>query len=293
MLKFLRQPYPFETDIKTHYKRHFFIGCFIAFFLIVIQPFSVNLWETDNKVLKLLGYGVVSFVMPCLLTTAIFAFFKPQNEDEKWVVGKEIMLMIAILFSVAIGNIFYALSLKIMELSIGNFIGSLLSVVILGIFPLTASVFLKYSRYKALNEREASVLDDNLHDFQQKNQDRSEIEAKKDNNVALIAENEKDIIELNIDYLQYIESADNYANIVFLDQNKLKKELLRGTLKRFEQQISQPFVMRCHRSFIVNLNQVANISGNAQGYRITLKNNDTIIPVARNYGASILEKLKN
>lgn len=293
MLKFLRQPYPFETDIKTHYKRHFFIGCFIAFFLIVIQPFGVSLWETDNKVLKLLGYGVVSFVMPCLLTTAIFAFFKPQNDDEKWVVGKEIMLMIAILFSVAIGNIFYALSLKIMELSIGNFIGSLLSVVILGIFPLTASVFFKYSRYKALNEKEASVLDDNLHDFQQKNQDRSEIEAKKDNNVTLIAENEKDIIELNIDYLQYIESADNYANIVFLDQNKLKKELLRGTLKRFEQQISQPFVMRCHRSFIVNLNQVANISGNAQGYRITLKNNGTIIPVARNYGASILEKLKN
>jgi hypothetical protein len=288
MLKFLYQPYPFETDIKKHYKHHFFIGCFIAFFLIVIQPFGTSIWETDYKLLKLLGYGLVSFLMPSLLITLYFVFFKPQNEEEKWVVAKEIVMAIGILLSVALGNIIYALLLKIMVLNISTFIEAIFSVLILGVFPLTASVFLKYNRFKSLNEKEAGAMEDNLQNFQQKNYSNATIE----NIVVLIAENEKDTITLNINDLQYIESADNYANIVFFEQNKLQKELLRGALKRFEQQISQPFVLRCHRSFIVNLNQVSNISGNAQGYRITLKNSDTIVPVARNYGPIILEKLK-
>ena len=289
MLKFLQQPYPFEIVLKKHFVRHFWIGCFIAFFLIIFQPFGTNLWVTDYKIWKLLGYGVVSFVMPVLFTVAYFSAVKPEDVEQKWTVGKEIIAMVAMLFSVAIGNLVYAVSLGILALKFSSFVSTLLTVVMLGVFPLAASIFLNYSRYKALNEKEACILEENLQVFQQKNN----VENTEINDViSLVAENEKDSISLNINDLQYIESADNYANIVFLQGNKIQKELLRGTLKRFENQISHPFVQRCHRSFIVNLNQVAHISGNAQGYRITLKNSDTVIPVARNYGASILEKLK-
>ena len=293
MLKFLQQLYPFEPNLKKHFVRHFWIGCFIAFFLIFFQPFEINLWQPTNKTLKLIGYGMVSFLMPTLLTTLFFSIIKPEEQEQKWTVGKEILAMIAILFSVALGNVIYDTSLQIMTPSLGSFVTTLLGVVLLGMFPLAASVFFKFSRYKSLNVKEASILEENLQVFQQKNkEENSNLNSGIPDLVSLVAENEKDNISLNINDLQYIESADNYANIVFLRENKIQKELLRGALKRFENQISQPFVVRCHRSFIVNLNQVAHISGNAQGYRIMLKNSDTVVPVARNYGAAILEKLK-
>ena len=69
-----------------------------------------------------------------------------------------------------------------------------------------------------------------------------------------------------------------------MQNEKLKKTLLRGSLSRFEEQAHHPDVVRCHRSFVVNLRQVASVSGNAQGYKLQLQNYPSPIPVARRYG---------
>jgi DNA-binding LytR/AlgR family response regulator len=50
--------------------------------------------------------------------------------------------------------------------------------------------------------------------------------------------------------------------------------------------------MRCHRAFIVNTKNVSHIEGNAAGYRLSLKSTENKIPVSRNYGPAITEKLK-
>jgi DNA-binding LytR/AlgR family response regulator len=94
--------------------------------------------------------------------------------------------------------------------------------------------------------------------------------------------------------LLFIESADNYSNIVFYRNNKVNKQLLRGSLKRIESQITFPFIVRCHRSYIVNLKMINHIKGNAQGYRIDFKVElkDTI-PVSRNYSKALFERLES
>ena len=84
--------------------------------------------------------------------------------------------------------------------------------------------------------------------------------------------------------LLFIESADNYSEVVFLQNGQPKKTLLRGSLSRFEEQAHHPDVVRCHRSFVVNLQRVESISGNAQGYKLQLQNYPSPIPVARRYG---------
>jgi DNA-binding LytR/AlgR family response regulator len=38
---------------------------------------------------------------------------------------------------------------------------------------------------------------------------------------------------------------------------------------------------RCHKSYVINLDQVNHISGNAQGYKFHLKSAEDLIPVSR------------
>ena len=55
------------------------------------------------------------------------------------------------------------------------------------------------------------------------------------------------------------------------------------TLKEFEEQLSSfPYVFKVHRSYLVNLQAIESIMGNAQGYALRLKNySEGTIPVSR------------
>ena len=88
-----------------------------------------------------------------------------------------------------------------------------------------------------------------------------------------------------------MESADNYAIIYLIENGAQRKEMLRSSLTRLLSQINDTEVVRCHRSYIVNLSQVQEVSGNAQGYKLHLENCDALVPVARKY-SEIVEKLK-
>ena len=131
-------------------------------------------------------------------------------------------------------------------------------------------------------------------EFQQRSEVKVHEQKDAEETLVLIAENEKDRLELKSEELLYIESADNYSTIVFTKNNKITIHLLRGSLKRIESQITFPFILRCHRSYIVNLKQINHIKGNAQGYRIEFKAElrDTI-PVSRNYSKALFERLES
>ena len=77
----------------------------------------------------------------------------------------------------------------------------------------------------------------------------------------------------------------NTSHLSFIiDENKLKKVTHRVTLSSFEIQLKEvSSLVRCHRSYMVNLNKVKNISGNAQGLKLELINHSEIIPVSRKY----------
>ncbi len=68
--------------------------------------------------------------------------------------------------------------------------------------------------------------------------------------------------------------------------------LVRSTLKRAEEiLITHPNFFKCHRAFIVNLDKVVHVEGNAQGYKIKLDGYDELIPVSRNLNGEFSDKL--
>ncbi|HMQ07911.1 MAG TPA: LytTR family transcriptional regulator DNA-binding domain-containing protein [Saprospiraceae bacterium] len=75
----------------------------------------------------------------------------------------------------------------------------------------------------------------------------------------------------------------NYLEIFNTHSESVSKSIYRITLKEFEKQITLfPFIVKTHRSYIINLKMIEHISGNAQGLALRLKNLKGLAPVSRN-----------
>lgn len=299
MLSFLKKPYPYYTFSVRDIYSNFLIGCFVAFFLIVFQPYEIPLWQTDAKILKLIGFGFVSFICPLVFRFIFTLVLKNRNIEETWTVWKEILGLLSVICFIALGNLFYGNLIKISHFNFQELTLALAATFLLAVFPITANVAIKYNRFLALNQKDAELMEAEVLHFQNKVETENSIKTEHNeiiNNglLVLIAENEKDKIEIIAEELLFIESADNYSNIIFYRNNKVNKQLLRGSLKRIESQITFPFIVRCHRSYIVNLKLINHIKGNAQGYRIDFKIDQIdSIPVSRNYSKALFERLES
>jgi DNA-binding LytR/AlgR family response regulator len=330
MLPFLSKPYPFNPLSRKDSLSSFLIGCFVAFFLLVFQPFGISLWETPHRFLKILGFGLVSFLCPVIFKLVLMLVIRARKPEENWNVWKEILSLIVVLLFIALGNMVYGNLIGIATLSFGQLAMAVSATFLLGLFPVTANVALKYNRFQALNQKEAQRLEQEVKGYQHRLEMQEEIPGNKNretleeitgdiaeepdpkttdlnededlpdrkglnapDQLILVAENEKDRLEVSSEDLLYIESADNYSAVVFLSKGNISKQLIRASLKRIESQIGLPYMIRCHRSYIVNLKQISTIKGNAQGYKIEFKTaSASQVPVSRNYGKLLFEKLE-
>lgn len=291
MLKILQQPYPFgeKSNIRL-LKQSIGEGAFIALFLIFFQPFGVSEWQDPNKNSYLAGYGLITALCGIILRFAVFKTFPKYHSEATWNVGKEVLSIMMLIMMIAAGNIIYSNLIFNFENGIISFLWMLLAVVIIGIFPATFGVMLNYIiQLKKFNQQIVV----HHHHTPEITLAEQVSENKVQNSVLLklIAENEKDSIELAVDSLYFIESSDNYSTVFYEKNQKLQKELLRSSLTRLESQISSENIVRCHRSFIVNLDKVEKVTGNAQGYKLHLKSPELLVPVARKY-SEIIERLK-
>ena len=91
--------------------------------------------------------------------------------------------------------------------------------------------------------------------------------------------------------LLYIEAADNYVNIHYYNEGHEDTYILHNTLKEMEQRLADTPLMRCHRGYIVNINNVKLLRKEGTGLLLELTGSSKIIPVTKTYAANITERL--
>ena len=97
---------------------------------------------------------------------------------------------------------------------------------------------------------------------------------------------DKGILKFSVkkENLLYLESAENYVSICYLNKDKVSKYLLRDTLKKIEETFSGTEIIRCHRSYIVNFEKVKVIRKDKDGLKLGFDNPQvTDIPVSKTY----------
>lgn len=103
---------------------------------------------------------------------------------------------------------------------------------------------------------------------------------------------DKGILKFSIkkENLLYLESAENYVSICYLNKDKVSKYLLRDTLKKIEENFSGTEIIRCHRSYMVNFEKVKVIRKDKDGLKLEFDNPYvTDIPVSKTYVSSVMQ----
>jgi DNA-binding LytR/AlgR family response regulator len=92
--------------------------------------------------------------------------------------------------------------------------------------------------------------------------------------------------------LLYVDSADNYATIHYLNKSKLSHYLIRNSLKWMEENLTkESTLVRCHRSYIVNLDKVKVLRKTKDGIFLELDAlNTPDIPVSKTYYERVMTK---
>ncbi len=105
---------------------------------------------------------------------------------------------------------------------------------------------------------------------------------------------ERGILQLSVakENLLYIESADNYVCIWYTKNDQLKKQLLRITMKEVCRQLSETNIIRCHRSYMVNLDLVKVMRREKENLFLELGvPNVKEIPISKTYGEQVLRRI--
>ncbi len=289
LLQILFQPYPLDVSWKTNFKEATFGFAFVTFFLFIFKPFGIENSDSEEFSLFIICiyFGLVTWAV--LMLSYTFQLALPHLfREEKWRVWKEITYTSITIFFLATANMLFS-NYYFDQPSLWQFFwGWQKSTFSIGIFPTVFVAFYKQIKLTKQYNTESQVINQNLG---VRNQNINENQITVNPIIILFGENQNEKLEITKNQLYYLCAADNYVQVFYLENDSLKQTLLRSSLKKIEENLADfSEFYRCHRTYIVNLQKVKHISGNAQGYKLHLENTHTLIPVSRSLNEEIAEK---
>jgi len=281
ILNWLKQPYPLRNSPTPKLLLSLLSGLFVALFLVVFQPFGTREHEFAYKYPFLWGYGGI-----VALTFLFFEFtVKAFLDEDKWVIGKQILwLATEVVFIVIICYLYFINFFKY-DFTLNNFLYFLGICLSIGIFPIVLITLTDYIYQLQQNQQQAARTNKNL-------QTTNHTDHSASPPITIQDENGTNSLGVPPTAILLLKAAGNYTEFFLIKEDStIEKNLLRGNLKYFESQLQLSHLVRCHRSFIANLNKVKQTSGNAQGYKLHLHDEIEPVPISRNKSKFILQKL--
>lgn len=85
--------------------------------------------------------------------------------------------------------------------------------------------------------------------------------------------------------VMFIKSEDNYVQIHYLDRNRVRKFILRSSMRALEEVLSKHGLVRCHRSYFINPHYIKIVHRDDSGQIVARMKQDGFesIPISRKY----------
>lgn len=98
-------------------------------------------------------------------------------------------------------------------------------------------------------------------------------------------------LSVKLDNLYYIKAEDNYINVFYQRNGTIASYMLRCKMKTIEDNcVDVSSLMRCHRSYIVNIKKVSVLHNEADGFVLDFERQGLdSIPVSKTYSKRVLE----
>ena len=267
--------------IKEDRKLFLSISFGVFLFVLFFQPFPLDQFDFNNRLLVVAGLGAIVFLLMALTRAAFLWIIKYENPAPEELVFLSYLggFIILILSSVA-----FAFYLRYVG-SVNISFYTMFKIIVICLFPPVAlGIADEFKGLKQQNE----LLSSGKYIIQEPVKKSDTAYSLK--SIEFVSENNTENLHLLISDVTLIKSADNYVEIEFMENKQLRKKLIRNTLKNIEQQLKPyPNFIRCHRMCIVNILYIEKLNRKFNNYWLTIKGSEDAIPVSRQY----LLKLKD
>lgn len=276
--------YPNDITSVQRFWRAVVFGLFVTFFLAYFKPFGfdgLSGWTLYRICFQFGAITTLSTIFLGYLTPLIYpSFFQP----EKWVIWKELVFTLAHFVFIGLNNALYLYLMGYTNLDLITLIIEIQSSTLaVGLIPVIFFVYYDQANHYQKYVKEAEVLNNKIN------------EPSKLIGQALIKLfNENGELEFQIpsNQILFIKSDGNYLELYLTEADSIKKHLLRNRIKAIEKNLDDTFI-RCHRSYIVNLNKIRKVDGNARGYELTLDTFKERVPVSRSLSKALFDALES
>ncbi|BBA29445.1 hypothetical protein PMEL1_01383 [Prevotella melaninogenica] len=265
LTSFLHSRCTIQTN-ATSWRTSVALGVGIFLFLYLLQPFGISQYR-GSIFLMCLGFCLMTIFVQWLC--AFFFFKRPSRKDVPITNGYIILYSIAIEFAMAISMTLYAAFFFQMPLTWQLF--STFFYWTFLVWVIVTAIFTLVNYNRMLNSR--------LEEMIKKTSDEQE--------GILITLHDQNLrgtdLTLPINNLLYIEARKNNVCVCYIKEGKVVKAELRSTLIALKDDLPYDNIFQCHRSFLVNINNITSAKGNSNGYQLRLLGCEDIIPVSRTF----------
>lgn len=257
-----QQPYPFHYRRRPLHLLTVLSFTIIFLFLWLFEPFHVN--PEEQK----LDYWLICLLHALIPTIIFYTYFLllglvvSETTTDSWTLGKEIQHLCILFF------LFGIASFLVRDLIYTNpdnwswryFCEEIKNTFLGGSLIATLLILLNFYRLYTATQKQALQLNRHLQEGKKSEPQR----------VFIKTQVKADDFDLEIDTLLFARAEGNYIEIFYRTASEVKKELKRIPLAKLEAQLNNyPQLIRSHRAYLINTNNIHLISGNAQGYQVS------------------------
>lgn len=245
-----------------------FIMVYIVLFLNIFLPFDIDKWHPVNKtnrIIALTGFGVFGALSILFSQFVLRKWMKFETFTVKqflvWVVF-ELFFLTALLTFIydGVNNV----SSYFHEFWFNLKYTFLIAVIPYSVALLILALFQKQQElHRIKSESKKPVLTNELIKFPD---DKGQVK-----------------FTIPLRDVLFMESTDNYVEIFYRSHEQLKKELIRNSLKNFDRYFEGTPIVRCHRSYMVNLENLNLVKKTGQKMLLKLNHVPELIPVSKSY----------
>ncbi|HAA12211.1 MAG TPA: hypothetical protein DCE41_11130 [Cytophagales bacterium] len=267
--QFLQVPVGFPAHPQVRRRIIIMVTVFPPAFILLFTPFGLQDYAGTTGIwvyVVIISYGVLSGLL-----TFLYLYWVPrwvginthhfQVRDASWYYGSFFLLL---------GSLNYFLTWSLegwVGFSGYDWYLIVLRTLLIGIIPL--SLVISWSIFQR-KEKEAKAIE------------TTPPEESSAKTITIQTDLHHERLQVHLDGLLYIESEGNYCEMYTLSEDgEPTKTLLRSTLLALENQLKGTSVLRCHRSYLVNVDKVTQLTGNSRGMQLHLRGTSTQVPVSR------------
>ena len=262
---------------------------FVELALAVFKPFGLDSWHWQAYIhlMNIFLVGVIICIVTDIILKYIVRMPRSYEKGVSYIIRRNLWFQFINTPLVSLATCLYrhfvlSDSVEGNLLSWGNYLETL---IIIAFCSFVIGLYWRF-RFRSL------YLAAELEEVRQLNEQLSKVKEevpKAEIGTVTLAGTTSESITLAVDDLLYIESVGNYVKVCYLDADrKPALQMLRATSKQMEETLKEyPMVVRCHRAFLINLQQVEKIVSQSGTMQLKMRHTGDILPVSRSNTAQV------